>query len=244
MRIKEVIFLSGGGTMGSVMPLLALWERMRDDFDCIWIVSRRGIEKAYVEGLGIKYKAITSAKFRRYLSPRTLFAPFFVFLGFLESFGYLLRLRPKAVVVSGSFVSVPLVWAGWLLRIPVIAHQEDLNIGLAGKLTIPFALVATTAFEESLRSVKNKNKFWIGNPVRKIFQNPKGVEKLKSDLPLVLILGGGLGAQKINEEIIRISLKLGNKARILHLTGKNKTIGNQVPNSNGYEQKEFLGDEL
>jgi len=242
--MKEKIFLSGGGTLGSVMPLVALWERVGEDFECIWIGSRKGIERVYIEGLGIKYRAITSAKFRRYLSPRTFFTPLLVFLGFLESLVYLLYFRPKAIVVSGSFISVPLVWAGWLLRVKIVAHQEDIRIGLAGKLTLPFASVKAFAFEETIKSAGGGNKIWIGNPVRKIFKNPKGAEKWKGGLPLILVLGGGLGAQKLNEEIIKIAPEFNGKARILHLTGKNKTIGNQVPNSNGYEQMEFLGDEL
>lgn len=219
---KPTIILSGGGTMGSVMPLVALWERVRGDFDCVWIGSRKGIERAYIDGLGIKYRAIPAGKIRRYFHPKTLLAPFFILAGFLASLYYLAVYRPKIVIVSGSFISVPLVWASWLLGVRRVVHQEDLEIGLAGKATIPFASAVTCAFPEILKEIKNKNKFWIGNPVREIFKNPDA-KKWSGELLLVLVLGGGLGSEKINCAVAEIAPKLAGKARILHLTGKNKT---------------------
>lgn len=223
--------------MGSVMPLVALWERVRGDFDCVWIGSRRGIEKAYIEGLGIKYKAIPAGKIRRYFDFRNFFAPFFILAGFLSSIGLLLIYRPKIIVVSGSFISVPLVWAAWILGIRRVVHQEDLEIGLAGRLTIPLASVVTCAFLETLKEKKNKNKFLIGNPVREIFDDPE-TEKWNGNLPLVLVLGGGLGSEKINRAVAEIAPKLAGQARILHLTGKNKNIG--FPASDSYTQAEGL----
>lgn len=239
---KPTIILSGGGTMGSVMPLVALWERLGDDFKCIWIGSRKGVEKSYIEGLGIKYLAITSAKFRRYFDFRTFFAPLFVFLGFLESLRFLAAFRPKALVVTGSFVSVPLVLAAWICRVPVIVHQEDLRIGLAGRLTLPFASVATFAFQETMATSQHKNKFLIGNPVRRIFEEIDelaAAKKWKEDgLPFILVLGGSLGAQKLNEAMAAIVPDLAGRARIFHLTGKNKTVGSLAPYS--YQQAEGL----
>jgi len=240
---KPVIFLSGGGTMGSVTPLVALWERLRGDFECIWIGSRKGVERGYIGGLGMPYVSIPAGKFRHYLSIKTLLAPFFILAGLIASVGLTLAYRPKAIVVSGSFVSVPLVWAGYLGGIPIIAHQEDLKIGLAGRLTIPFASAVTAAFPETLKEIKNKNKSCIGNPVREIFRNPK-TEKWQGDLPMVLILGGGLGSEKINRAIAEIAPELAGKARVLHLTGKNKTIGVAKPDKN-YERFEGLwGEDL
>ncbi len=243
--------------MGSVMPLVALWELIKSDFDCVWIGSRRGMERAYIESLGIQYAPIPAGKLRHYLSVKTLLAPFFILAGFFVSAGLILVYRPKLIVVSGSFVSVPLVWAGYLAGILIIAHQEDIKVGLAGRLTMPFAAAVTTAFPETLKEIKNKNKFCIGNPVREIFsaqggsapggQSPdtkKWQAPPAGDLPLVLVLGGGLGSQKINQTIEKIAPEIAGQARILHLTGKNKTVGVAKPYS-GYERREGLwGGEL
>lgn len=238
--------------MGSVMPLVALWELIKSDFDCVWIGSRRGMERAYIESLGIQYAPIPAGKLRHYLSVKTLLAPFFILAGFFVSAGLILVYRPKLIVVSGSFVSVPLVWAGYLAGILIIAHQEDIKVGLAGRLTMPFAAAVTTAFPETLKEIKNKNKFCIGNPVREIFsaqggsapggQSPdtkKWQAPPAGDLPLVLVLGGGLGSQKINQTIEKIAPEIAGQARILHLTGKNKTVGVAKPYS-GEEDKNVL----
>lgn len=228
--------------MGSVMPLVALWELVRSDLDCIWIGSRKGMERAYIEGLGIQYAPIPAGKLRRYFSIKTLLAPLFMLMGFFASVGLIVAYRPKRIIVSGSFVSVPLVWAGFLAGIPIVAHQEDLRVGLASKLTMPFASVVTCAFPETLKEIKNKNKFCIGNPVREIFQN-SDIKKWQGDLPLVLVLGGGLGSQKINQMMEKIAPALAGQARILHLTGKNKTVGHSATYS--YTQMEGLwGGEL
>lgn len=223
--------------MGSVMPLAALWEILKDDFGCVWIGSRKGIERPYIAGLGIKYMAIPAGKLRHYFSLKTLFAPFFVLAGLFASIGLVLIYRPKMIVVSGSFVSVPLVWAGWFLCVPVIAHQEDLKIGLAGRLTLPFAKIITTAFPQNCKKCVH-----IGNPVRKMFKNPD-TAKWRGELPLVLALGGSQGAEKLNQAIAKIAPELAGKARILHLIGKNKTVG--FRESYSYQQVEGLwGDDL
>ncbi|MFH1193785.1 MAG: UDP-N-acetylglucosamine--N-acetylmuramyl-(pentapeptide) pyrophosphoryl-undecaprenol N-acetylglucosamine transferase [bacterium] len=260
--MKPKLFLSGGGTLGSVMPLLAVWEILQEKYDCFWIGSFRGMERELIKKKKIHYLAIPAGKIRKYFSVKNIGAPFFIIAGFLASIFYLLFYRPKAVVVSGSFISVPLVWAAWILGVRRVVHQEDIKIGLAGRLAMPFASVITTAFKETAEAIKRKNVFWIGNPVRRIFKNPD-TEKWQGDLPLVLVLGGGLGSEKINQAVTKIAPELGESARLLHLTGKNKTIGLPAsptaekpfgfvapknsagrPTSYNYKQVEFLGDDL
>lgn len=231
--------------MGSVTPLLALYDILREKYRCFWIGSFNGIEKRLIKSDALTYLAIPSGKLRRYFSFRNIFEPFFIFAGFIFSLVYLIIHRPMATVVSGSFISVPLVWAGWLLRIPIVVHQEDINIGLAARLTVPFATAVTTAFQKTLQGIKNKNKQWIGNPVRNIFFFANGaaarVKWKSSELPLVLVLGGGLGSQKINDAIVGIAHRLADSCQIIHIVGRSKT---DLPRTANYRQMEFLGDEL
>lgn len=238
--MKKRIFFSGGGTLGSVMPLLALWEELRKDYDCFWVGSLRGIEKEYIKERKIKYLGIPSGKIRKYFSFKNFLAPIFVIAGLKISFLTCLFYRPKLIIVSGSFISVPLVWAGWLLKIPIIVHQEDIRIGLAGKLTFPLARKITSAFEN-----RPKGAIWIGNPIRKIFYNintKKAKERFKkTSLPLVLVLGGGLGSEKINNELLRIASKINDKCEILDITGKGKKKEVDIKN---YKQIETLDEDF
>ena len=245
MQKKQKIFLSGGGTLGSVMPLLALWEELQKNYNCFWIGSRNGVEREVIEKRGIRYIVVPSGKMRKYLSLKNFLTPFLVFSGLIFSFLHLLIHRPKLIIVSGSFVSVPLVWAGWILRVPVIVHQEDQKIGLAGKLTIPFATVVTTAFKDTAKTEKHKNIYWVGNPVRNIFYNVdknKAEKKWKvGDLPLVLVLGGGLGSERINRVCVKITQSINNRCQIINITGKNKAT---IINIKNYRQIERLDEEI
>ena len=230
--------------MGSVMPLIAVWEILRKNYECIWIGGTRGIEKKVIKEKNIRYIGIPAGKIRKYLSAKNILAPFLILAGFITSLFYLLIYRPYAIIVSGSFISTPLIWASWILGIRSIVHQEDIKIGLSGRLTIPLASAVTTAFKETSEAIKQKNVYWIGNPIREIFKDLKDAEIKKwkkGNLPLILILGGGLGSERINNAVKIIAPSLADKAHIIHLTGKNKTNHLKIKN---YTQLEYAGDEL
>jgi len=244
MTKKSKIFLSGGGTMGSVMPLFALIDDLKNKYQVFWIGSFRGPEKLFLLNNKVNYFSIPSGKLRKYFSLKNLFAPIFIFSGFIASFLILLFNSPKILIVSGSFVSVPVVWSAWLLKIPIIVHQEDIKIGLAGKLSIKFAKVVTTSFKETLDLVKNENKVWLGNPIRKNFLNIENedIKKWKIDsLPLIVVLGGGLGAEDINKAIADLVPEICNSTKIIHITGVGKE--KDIKNKN-YKQFDFLDKEF
>lgn len=244
------IILSGGGTLGPVTPLIALWQELdaRGAADALWVGTRRGPEGKLVVSYGINFRAVTSAKLRRAFDIRNIFIPFFLFLGFLESFLILLRFKPALIVSAGGFVSVPLVWASWFCGVPAIIHQEDIKIGLANLLMAPFARVVTTALPETAKRFPHPRVRCIGNPVRKEIYTPAAEEKEKAlehfgfskDLPVLLVLGGGTGSEALNKLILAARQGLQKYFQILHLTGagKGKTAGEK-----GYLSFEFLGKE-
>ncbi len=252
------ILLTGGGTGGSVVPLLAVAEELckpPSGFRAtgwLWLGTKKGFEKQMVENAGIKFKPIFSGKFRRYFSLRNFIDPFLIIFGFAQSFFIILKWRPDLVMSAGSFVSVPVVWAAWLLRIPVLIHQQDVRPGLANKLMAPFAKIITVTFEKSLADYGEK-AVWTGNPVRskklKVTclrlpaqtgrQGSKKLEEFgfKNDLPVVLVIGGGTGAMAINKLIGQSLDKLTKFCQIIHITGKNKKTNTQhpTPNTQTYE---------
>jgi UDP-N-acetylglucosamine--N-acetylmuramyl-(pentapeptide) pyrophosphoryl-undecaprenol N-acetylglucosamine transferase len=250
MKKKNTIILSGGGTMGSVTPLLALAEIAckQKDLNPIWVGTKTGPEEKIVKGEGIAYKAISSGKFRRYFSWKNFTDVFLITAGFFQSLLLLSANRPKLVMSAGGFVSVPLVWAAWLLRIPVIIHQLDIRPGLANKLMAPFAAAVTVTFKKSLEDY-GKKTFWVGSPVKNEFKHYRMTRKeamQKLDLSIfkttVLVMGGGTGAQAINE-ILRQSLpELSKFCQVIHISGKGKMI--KPPDDErvlrSYRQFEFL----
>ncbi len=243
-RVK--ILLTGGGTGGSVAPLLAVAEELRIT-NFLWLGTKHGPEREMVEKEDIKFKAIANGKFRRYFRWRNFIDLFFILLGFLQSFFIILKWRPDLVMSAGSFTSVPAVWAAWLLRVPILIHQQDARPGLANKLMAPFAKVITVAFEKSLADY-GKKAVWTGNPVRRSLttrnkeQGARNSFNLKNDLPVVLVIGGGTGAMAINELINKALPELTRFCQIIHIAGRNKKqeTRNKKPN---YKNYDFLNSE-
>lgn len=226
------IILSGGGTIGSVTPLLAIAEKMPEE-NFLFIGTKNGPEKDLVTNQGIKFVSITSGKFRRYFSLSNFIDLIKIKIAFWQSIFLLIREKPQVIISAGGFVSVPIIWAGWFLRIPSLVHSQDIKTGLAIKLMKPLAKVVTKAFPDT----KLKAKV-IGNPVRSLkvktnffsFQNKK---------PIILITGGGTGALTLNK---LVSKELCDIANIIHITGQEKNINNI--NHPDYRAYEFLKLEM
>lgn len=240
---KIKVMFSGGGTGGSVAPLLAVYDKLdKENFSFWWIGTKNGPEEEMIENKGIQYRYIHSGKLRRYFSWKNFYDPMFVFLGFLESFYFLLFRRQDIIITAGSFVSVPLVWAAFILRIPVIVHQQDIRPGLANKLMSGTAKVITTVFEKSLKDY-GKKAVWTGNPVRETLKTEKDSAYFDFNglVPTVLVIGGGTGAKNLNQLVYDSLDNLSEKIQIIHISGKGK-IEKNIENKN-YRQYEFL-DEL
>lgn len=239
-KIKKIIF-SGGGTGGSVSPLLAIADTLRNSekykYEFLWVGTKNGIEKQMVDSAGIPFKSISAGKFRRYLSFKNISDLFKVISGFFQSIPLIINEKPDLIMSAGGFVSVPLAWAAWVLRKKIIIHQQDFRPGLANKLMSPFADVITTVFEKSVNDYGEK-AIWTGNSIRYEFliEAKKEFFNLNSSLPLVLVVGGGTGSTAINE-ILEKSLKnLLKFCQIIHITGKEKrNINKNLLNYYAYE---------
>lgn len=244
----KVIF-SGGGTIGSVSPLLAIAEATRQqqgDAEFLWLATKNGPEKKLILNYKIPVKEIASGKFRRYFDLRNLFIPLFIFFGFIQSFFIILKFKPNVILSAGGYVAVPVVWAGWLLRVPSIIHQQDVVPGLANKLMAPFAKIISVTFEQSLKDFSNKKTVLAGNPVRQDIlagdkQKAYNFFKLNSSKPIVLIVGGGTGAEKLNNLVIESLGNLLSFCQIIHITGgKSENIAEH----SNYRHYDFLTKEM
>lgn len=252
------IMFSGGGTGGSVMPLIAVYQKLAKIQPIkplfFWVGGNRGVEKDILTNYNdIVYLPISSGKFRRYFDWQNFFDFFLVIRGFWQSLKILRRINPDVIVTAGSFISVPLVWAGALLRIPILVHQQDMVKGLANQLMGLWAKKITISWQESAKDFPRFKTVFTGNPIRQeIFAQDEKVinsfkEKYKVDnLPIILFLTGGTGAVAINKAIEKQLEKLINVANIFHITGSGKKIAvdNNLPNISRYHQLEFVGPEL
>jgi UDP-N-acetylglucosamine--N-acetylmuramyl-(pentapeptide) pyrophosphoryl-undecaprenol N-acetylglucosamine transferase len=238
------ILLTGGGTAGSVTPLLAIEEefttplqsplilRGEVNHEFLWIGTKSGVEREMVKKVGVEFKAIASGKLRRYLSWRNFIDPFKILIGFFQAVFIILKWKPDIVMSAGGFVSVPVIWAAWLCRVPILIHQQDARPGLANKLMAPFARVVTVTFEKSLADY-GKKAVWTGNPVRKSIRNYESritnFFNLPNDKPVILAVGGGTGAGFLNNLIFDSVEELKEFYNIILITGKDKKPSFQFP---------------
>ncbi|MFH0840368.1 MAG: UDP-N-acetylglucosamine--N-acetylmuramyl-(pentapeptide) pyrophosphoryl-undecaprenol N-acetylglucosamine transferase [bacterium] len=238
-RKKTKILLTGGGTAGSVAPLLALHDDLRG-YDFVWLGTWQGIEKQMVIKENIRYFGIFSGKVRRYNSWRNFIDPVLIILGFFQSLIYLAIIKPNIIITAGSFVSVPVVLAGRILRIPVLVHQLDYRPGIANRIMGFFAEQVTTSLEKSLEDYPGKS-VWTGSPIRQSFRDAEGeLVGLKKNYPVLLVIGGGTGARGINNLVEYALDDLTEFCQIVHLTGRGKMVEAETEN---YYSFEFFDNE-
>ncbi len=224
------IVFSGGGTLGPVTPLLAVAEAYSTkypDTEYVWVGTKNGPEKDFVEKHQIRFIALTSGKWRRYFSIWNIFDIILIVVGFFQSFFFLLKEKPALLISAGGFVSVPLHWAGALLGIPEWIHQQDWQVGLANKLMAPFADTITVALKKNIVEFNQNKTIWLGNPVRlQILKGDREMAKkrfgIHSNLPVILAMGGGTGSFKINHLVVESIAHLQGFCEIIHLSGKER----------------------
>lgn len=243
------IILTGGGTAGHVTPNLALVPRLKDfGYDIVYIGSYEGIEKKLAQDAGIPYYGISSGKLRRYFDWKNFSDPIRVIKGYQEAKKLMKDLRPDIVFSKGGFVSVPVVTAAGRKGIPVIIHESDMTPGLANKLSFPSAVKICCTFKETLASLPAEKGVFTGSPIRKELLSGNKLAAYRftgfsSDKPVILIIGGSLGAAAINEGIRKILPALLKDFQIVHICGKNK-IDPTLTHLNGYVQYEYIAEEL
>ncbi|WP_029410037.1 undecaprenyldiphospho-muramoylpentapeptide beta-N-acetylglucosaminyltransferase [Treponema pedis] len=237
------VVFTGGGTGGHIFPGLAVAEifSSKTNYRIYWIGSNGGADKNIVESeekiSNLKFISIPAGKLRRYFSLKNFIDIFKTAAGFIKSFFILLKLKPAFVFSKGGFVSVPPCAAAKLLKIPVITHECDFSPGLATKLNSKFASHILTSYNETInqlsKAVRGK-AVCTGNPVRLSFYSAdekKGRDFIKtdSDKPILLVLGGSLGARQINDLIFDSIEFLAEHFTVVHQTGeKNIEQGKEI----------------
>lgn len=245
--MKTIVF-TGGGTAGHVMPILALLDSLEsENISLHYIGSKNGIERELVFQKGIQYYPVSTGKLRRYFDLENFVDPFRIIKGVFEARKFLKRIKPDLIFSKGGFVSVPTVLAGFMLKIPILLHESDYSPGLANKLTLRFADKILVTFPETLNYLPQDKAVLVGTPIRKELlagDIAKGKEITNfNGKPVLMVIGGSIGSQTINE-VVRSSLKtLLDKFNVIHLCGQGN-LDHTLEGLKGYQQFEFVKEEL
>ncbi len=246
--MKKIV-LTGGGTAGHVTPNIALIpELKRQGYDIHYIGSYDGIESKLITDMGIPYYGISSGKLRRYIDLKNISDPFKVIRGLGQARRLMRKIKPDVVFSKGGFVSVPVVVAAKSKKIPCIIHESDMTPGLANKICIPCATRVCTNFPETLKHLPPEKAVLTGSPIRQeLFhgEKAKGLSFCGFDdkKPVILIIGGSLGAVAVNTAVRNILPRLLKEFQVIHLCGKDK-LDSSLEGTKGYVQFEYIKEEL
>ena len=238
--------VTGGGSAGHVVPALPVIEALlARNWNITYIGTDSGLEERLVAHFGISYFGVRPGKLRRYWSLENFIDAFRVPLSVLHVLRILGRVRPDVVFSKGGFVAFPVVVAAWLRRIPVVAHESDLSPGLANRLTLPFTTSLCVNFDAT--RVSARRVVHTGTPVRgSLLQGDRArglaTTGFSGERPLLVIVGGSLGAERLNHIVREALSALTADFDILHVCGAEKVDPAYV-GTTGYEQRDFVGDE-
>jgi UDP-N-acetylglucosamine--N-acetylmuramyl-(pentapeptide) pyrophosphoryl-undecaprenol N-acetylglucosamine transferase len=219
------ILIMAGGTGGHVFPALAVARALRErNEEVVWLGTELGIESRLVPAEGIELERVRVKGLRRRGLGAWLMAPLQILLAVIESRRILRRRRPKLVLGMGGYTAGPGGLASWLLRIPLVIHEQNAVAGLTNRLLANFAREVLEAFPGSF-SPRVKTRL-TGNPVRHdIAALPAPDVRLRGRPgPLrLLVLGGSQGAKALNAVVGPAVALLPEAARpeIRHQTGEN-----------------------
>jgi len=228
------IALTGGATGGHLFPLLAVATVLRREAE----TRHRQLELTYVgvppfhretlERSGVATYPIAATKLRRYLAVANFIDLLKFPLGLLQSLIILYRLMPDVLLSKGGPGSVQVVVAAWFFRIPILVHETDSIPGRANLISARLATRIGVSFEAAKEYFPAAKVALIGNPIDPDFDRitPQAEDydnlKLDRQRPIVLVVGGSQGAQRINEVIVEAIPQLLPLAQVVHQIGEQR----------------------
>ncbi len=197
------ILVMAGGTGGHVYPALAVAKALQQQSrDVVWLGTHRGLESRVVPANNIDVEWISVGGLRGKNSMTLILAPFRLIWALAQSLRVMARHRPAAVLGMGGFVSGPGGLAAWLMRRPLVIHEQNAIAGLTNRLLARLARVVLQAFPGSFpANVKSET---VGNPVRAdiaALAEPAMRFASREGSLRLLVLGGSQGALALNKVV-------------------------------------------
>ncbi len=243
---KYRLLFTGGGTAGHVTPNLTMMKEFATH-DCYYVGSRTGVERQLLAKTDFNYHPIFCGKWRRYFSIQNLTDIVRFCLGVIQSSVFIWRWKPHLVFSKGGFVGLPVVIGAWLNRIPAICHESDISPGLANRIAVYYVDTVCVSFPVTKQRFSTvKHVHVTGSLLRQdlFFGDSRiGMKRcsFQQSKPVLLVMGGGLGASAINECLWAAREDLLPRFNIIHICGKGKQRNSC--GKEGYISFEFLHED-
>ena len=225
------ILFTGGGTAGHIFPIIAIVREMRKNypyggFEFYYVGPKDKFAADLLSGEGIEVKTILAGKVRRYFSFKNITDIFKLPVGILQAFYHIFVISPDVIFSKGGYGSIATSISGRILMVPIFLHESDISPGLANRIVGKFALEIFISFPiQKTEYFPAKKMLSVGNPLRKEIlagskKEAKKLLELTGEKPVILILGGSQGAQRINDKILSTLPNILEDYEIIHQTGK------------------------
>lgn len=211
---------------GHLAPALSVMEALPKDAEILFIGRKYGLEgdKALsleyetISQLNIPFVALNTGRLQRKLTRYTIPSFFKLPSGIIRSFLNLLKFKPDIVVGFGGYVSVPVIFSAYLLRIPIVIHEQTLEAGFANRFLARFATKICISWKTSGRFFPKEKTVLTGNPIRQFTINNSQLT-INNKLPVIYVTGGSSGSHSINVLIEEIIKELLERYVVIHQTG-------------------------
>lgn len=210
--------IMAGGTGGHVFPGLAVAEEMRAaGWEVVWMGAPTGMEARLVPARGYRMAYVRAAALRGKGLLAALLLPLNLLIGFAQAARAIFRLRPDVVLGMGGYVAFPGGMMASLLARPLAVHEQNAIAGLTNRVLAALADKAMTAFPDALKGAE-----WTGNPVRRdiaAMALPEARYAGRAGPLKLLVVGGSLGAQALNECVPQALALLEPRPTVVHQSG-------------------------
>jgi UDP-N-acetylglucosamine--N-acetylmuramyl-(pentapeptide) pyrophosphoryl-undecaprenol N-acetylglucosamine transferase len=215
----KTILIMAGGTGGHIFPGLAVAEQMRAaGWEVVWMGARGGMEERLVPKHGYRAAWIRAKAARGKGIVHKLLLPANLLVSFWESARHIRKLRPDVVLGLGGYVAFPGGMMASLWNRPLALHEQNAIPGLANKVLAQISDKVMAGFPQALKGAE-----WTGNPVRAdiaAIPSPEGRFAGRQGPLKILVVGGSLGAQALNEAMPRALALLENRPLVVHQAGE------------------------
>jgi UDP-N-acetylglucosamine--N-acetylmuramyl-(pentapeptide) pyrophosphoryl-undecaprenol N-acetylglucosamine transferase len=216
--LKSILIMAGG-TGGHIFPGLAVAEEMRAaGWDVVWMGARGGMEERLVPKHGYRTAWIRARAARGKGLVQKLLLPANLLFSFWESARYIRSLQPSVVLGLGGYVAFPGGMMASLLNRPLALHEQNAIAGLANRVLAQVSDKVMVAFPAALKGAE-----WTGNPVRAEIARisaPEDRFRGRSGPLKLLVVGGSLGAQALNEVMPKALSLVQARPIVVHQAGE------------------------
>ncbi len=226
------VIISGGGTGGHIFPAIAIANALKKrmpEIQILFVGAKGKMEMEKVPAAGYKIEALWISGLQRKFTIKNLMFPFKVISSMLKARKILKQFKPDVVVGVGGYASGPMLRVATMAGVPALIQEQNSYPGITNKLLAKKVQKICVAYEGMEKYFPKEKIILTGNPVRQDIQNLEGKKprafeffNLTENKPVLLVIGGSLGAKTINDSILKLLPVLAdNNIQLIWQTGKN-----------------------